>query len=515
MHRVLKLFKANVIVFISSFCIMVIELIAARMMAPYIGVSLYTWTSIISVILTGIALGNYLGGKIADKYPSTLSLVFIFFVGGMLTIAILPLTKLVTNANWFETLPVMLNFMARISCLFFLPAIILSMVSPVIIKLSLVDLERAGGTVGVIYAFSTAGAILGTFMTGFYLIHWFGTRTIVWLVAATLILTGILIAIFWRITSRRRFFTSKIAIWLGALLLILWGTGFLLFQRLWQESFTSESNYYTIKVTDGTDNTKVLTLDRATNSNVKPDEPTYLEFDYLKVMAELLAYTNSENPALTVLHLGAGGYTMPRYIETVYPGSTNDVVEIDPSVTRVAYQELGLSPETSINTYNQDARLFLLQQKIKNQYDVVVGDVFDDYATPYHLTTSEFAKLIETCMKADGIYLVNIIDDCEQGRYMPSFVYTLRQVFNYVYLFSPCENWRGLGMSNFVVAATNRPIDVTGYKRFISAGRTNSMASLYWEEIELNKLFTERNPILLKDDYAPTDILLAPFISGR
>ena len=87
------LWKANSIVFISSFCVMVIELIASRILAPYIGVSLYTWTSIIGVILAGIALGNFLGGKLADKYPSPSLLAIVFLVGGLLTAGILPLVK--------------------------------------------------------------------------------------------------------------------------------------------------------------------------------------------------------------------------------------------------------------------------------------------------------------------------------------------------------------------------------------------------------------------------------------
>src|SRR5512136_406634 len=103
MLRVSVLWKSNTIVFVSSFCVMVIELIAARILAPYIGVSLYTWTSIIGIILAGIALGNYLGGKIADKYPHPAVLVAIFLGGGLFTIAILPLVKIVASATWFAS----------------------------------------------------------------------------------------------------------------------------------------------------------------------------------------------------------------------------------------------------------------------------------------------------------------------------------------------------------------------------------------------------------------------------
>ena len=98
-------------------------------------------------------------------------------------------------------------------------------------------------------------------------------------------------------------------------------------------------------------------------------------------------------------------------MEVVYPGSINEVVEIDPAVTEVAYEELGLPRETSIKTYNQDARLFLIQRKTEDKYDIVIGDVFNDLSTPYHLTTLEFDKLVKANMEADGIYLVNIIDD--------------------------------------------------------------------------------------------------------
>ena len=190
------LWKANALVFTSSFCVMVIELVASRILAPHIGVSLYTWTSIIGVILSGIAIGNFLGGKLADRYPSPLVLAVLLFLGGLLTVGILPATKIVTFVELFGNLPVMLNFTLKTSFIFFLPALVLSMVSPLVIKLTLADLGETGGVVGTIYAFSTAGSILGTFMTGFFFILWFGTRNIIWLIAAILIITGIITLFF-------------------------------------------------------------------------------------------------------------------------------------------------------------------------------------------------------------------------------------------------------------------------------------------------------------------------------
>ncbi|MFC1976729.1 fused MFS/spermidine synthase [Chloroflexota bacterium] len=515
MRRVSTLWKANTIAFISSFCVMVIELIASRILAPHIGVSLYTWTSIIGVILTGIALGNYLGGRIADKRPSPLVLAAIFFIGGLATIAILPATNIVTSANWFGNLPLMWNFILKTSFIFFLPAIILSMVSPMVIKLTLADLGQTGGVVGTIYAFSTAGAILGTFMTGFYFILWFGTRMTVWLVAAVLLVMGIITWFSWRIPGRWSLSLKNFIIWTVTIVIALTYIFLFQFRESWQETYTArmtmrkESNYHTVKVYQNENNVKSLSLDHLIHSYTNPDDPTVLVYDYIKVFVEIGDYLARENPAPRILHLGGGGYTFPRYIETVYRGSINEVVEIDPVVTKVAHEELGLPLDTSIKTYNQDARLFLIQRKTGAKYNIVIGDVFNDHATPYHLTTLEFDKLVKANMEKDGIYLINIIDDYQHGRYMLSFIHTLRQAFNYVYLFSTGESWDEATTGTFVIAASDRRIDLTSYKKSVTKDGKGNITGYPHDEIELENYLAERDPILLTDDYAPTDILVA------
>ena len=171
-----EVIKANIVVFISSFCILVIEIVAGRIMAPYVGVSLYTWTSIIGVVLAGISIGAYLGGLIADRYPHPSTLGWLLFISGLGAFSIAPLTNLVGGA-YFQT-----SLMARIllitTIIFFVPSCILGMISPVVVKLALKNLEKTGNVVGKIYAFSTLGSILGTFAAGFFLISWMGTRTI-------------------------------------------------------------------------------------------------------------------------------------------------------------------------------------------------------------------------------------------------------------------------------------------------------------------------------------------------
>ena len=513
MRQVSPLWKAIIIVFISSFCVMVIELIAARILAPYIGVSLYTWTSIIGVILAGIALGNYLGGKVADRYPSSLILATIFFIGGLLTIAVLPATKIVTDGDWFGTLPIIWNFTLKTSLIFFLPAIVLSMVTPMVIKLTLANLEKTGGVVGTIYACSTAGSILGTFMTGFYFIIWFGVNMIVWLIAASLIVTGLITLFLWKTGNRFKLSLKNLIIWSSIIELI--AVYFILFsiRDHWQEEYTEESNYHTIRVYHGGKNVKILALDKMIHSYTDPDDPTHIFYEYVKIFTEMVNYATGDNIAPSLLHLGGGGYTFPRYMETVYPQSINDVVEIDPLVTEVAYKELGVPRDTSITTYNEDARLFLIQLDAENKYDYIIGDVFNDQSTPYHLTTFEFNELVKSHLKNDGMYLINIVDDFTYGRYMASFVHTLKQTFNYVYLFNTNQNMDDADISTFVIAATDRYIDMDDYNLKVISGREDNDSGVPFSEDELNEYLSQRNPILLTDAYAPTDILVAPLFS--
>jgi len=513
--RIPVIWRACTIAFISSFCVMVIELIAARMMAPHIGVSLYTWTSIIGVILAGIALGNFLGGRLADRYPGPAVLAVIFFAGGLLTIAILPFIRLVAAAAWFDSLPVMLNFTLRVACIFFLPAIVLSMVSPMVIKLSLPDIGKTGGVVGTIYALSTAGSILGTFLTGFFFILWFGTAMIVWIVAGVLILTGILAWFSWRVTNRWRVSAGNLAILLVTIVAISTAGSLFQFRDSWQEKYTAESNYYTINVIDNQEEPgmKTLVLDHLVHSFVNLDNPLDLRYDYEKIFSQIVKYASRNNDSPRLLHLGGGGYSFPRYMQTVYPGSYNRVVEIDPEVTRIAYSELGLPADTAIKTSNEDARLFLIRKSGSEKYDFAVGDVFNGLSTPYHLNTLEFIQLVKANLKEDGIYMVNIIDDFQEGTYLPAFMHTLRQAFSRVILFSIPDDWNELEYSTYVIAATDAELDLDKYKAYIRNG--GGLAGFPWEGALLDEYLAQKNPPVLSDDYAPTDIMIAPFINRR
>ena len=198
-----SIWQANIVVFISSACTLILELVAGRVLAPYVGVSLHTWTSIIGVVLAGIAIGNYLGGRIADRRASPTTLAAILFASSLTTIGVLATTAVFAGYGVLSQLPLMARIVGLTFLIFFVPTLLMGMVSPVVIKLTLANLRTTGNTVGTIYAFSTAGSIVGTFLTGFLLVELMGVRAIVISVGVVLLLMAVVSSRLWRSADSR------------------------------------------------------------------------------------------------------------------------------------------------------------------------------------------------------------------------------------------------------------------------------------------------------------------------
>lgn len=495
------IYKASVLVFMASACSMVLELVAGRILAPYIGVSLYTWTSIIGVVLAGIAIGNYLGGKIGDRWGSPFVLTCIFIAGGVASLAILPVTSLMNT----KPLPYEFHLMTKSTLytlmLFFLPTCVLGMVTPVVIKLNLGTLQKTGSTVGTIYAISTFGAILGTFATGFILISLFGTRSIIWGIAGILLILGIFASASWK----------RLTKWTLILFMIAVYSGFFTLRDSYAAPVLMESNYYSINIQDTTvqgRNVKYISLDRLIHSYVDLEDPTFHGYDYEKTFARLSAYIGSANPGMNVLFIGGGGYAFSRYMEVTYPEAVLEVVEIDPAVTGVAYDHLGLSRNTRIKTLNSDARIFLMQRTSGAPYSLVVGDAFNDMSVPYHLTTYEFNEHIKRNITADGLYMINVIDDLQEGRFVSSLLHTLRGSFEYVYLYLTNTVQGSSGPGTYVIVASNRTIDMERLAGIeVLAGEQPDGRFVRLEEVPA--IVPMREPVFLQDDYVPVDNMIA------
>jgi spermidine synthase len=477
-------------------------------MAPWLGVSLYTWTSIIGVCLAGISVGAYAGGRIADRMASSLTLGVLFVASGALSVAILPLTEWVINARLGQGWPLMLRILTVTGIVFFLPTFLLGTISPVVVKLALADLRRTGATVGRLYAVSTVGAIAGTFATGFFLIDLMGTRAIVFAVAAVLVAFGALVGRVWR---------ARTGIAAALVAAIAIGAAYTERDRF-AAPCLKESNYYCIQVYDQDVEgrpVRSLALDHLVHSYVALDDPTFIGYGYERVYQELTDYHVRDRTAFTALSIGAGGYTFPRYLAAAYSGARVDVVEIDPAVTQVARERLGLPDDPRIVTRNLDARLWFIEERPEARYDLVYGDAFNDISVPYHLTTVEFDRMVRRAMKPDGILMANIIDDFDRGEFLRASIRTLLDVFEHVYLFALGPIWEVGGPGTYVVVASPAPIDLEAFLDFDGPRTEPVKSSAIMPLRDLRRYLRDGREILLTDDHAPVDNLIAPVFDIR
>jgi spermidine synthase len=510
--------KANIVVFIASFCTLVIELVAGRIMAPYVGVSLYTWTSIIGVVLAGISIGAWVGGILADRYPRPATLGWLLFLSGVGALTIAPLTDLIGAAQFQATL--MLRILLLTTAIFFIPSTLLGMISPVVVKLTLDNLNRTGNIVGKIYAFSTLGSIIGTFATGFFLISWMGTRNILLTMGAILIVSAFL---FGGLFLKRKAAVISAVLIAGVSVLVFTMFGYAYKPILDEKTYYyKESDYFTIKlkkypIKNGTVEGEALILDNLIHSINDVNDPTFLDYDYIRIYEEVLSWQMKQRSSIDALFIGGGGYTFPRYIETKYTGAQIDVVEIDPEVTRVVCEYLGLPRSTTIRSFNEDGRWFVMNSKDKGRYDFIFGDAFNDLSIPYHLTTKEFAQQMKELLKPDGLLIANLIDSVTEGLFLPSYIRTLEEVFGKgnVNLLVLAPELRRLGIATCVVVASPTKMDMEDFARVIGARPGMKMTANTIPQERLQEILRDRSAVILTDDYVPVDNLTAPIFEAR
>lgn len=496
--------SAPFIVFISNTCIMVLELLASRLIAPIVGVSLYTWTSIIGVILAGISLGNFLGGRIADRAASPRVLGAVFVLAGLASFSVLALVE-VGSRMGLPPIPgvsLVVRMLLFVTLIFLLPSIMLGLISPIVIKLALTDLAQTGDIMGRIYAASTIGSILGTFATGYWLISAFGTRPVMLGVGCGLVLMGIWVG---QWTTRLVWPALASVAVVAALVAVP-------FSNVLPRPCLVESNYYCIKVREETLNGvsyKVLSLDHLVHSYNVIEDPLNLRYSYEQVAAESVQYVVRRDGVLSAFFIGGGGYTLPRYLEALYADAEIEVAEIDPAVTQMAYERMGLARESKIVSHNFDARLYLKSLRSDQKFNFILGDAFNDFTVPYHLTTKEFNDLVRAHLTDDGIYMLNLID----GGPLPfatAVMRTLRQTFAHVYFIPVNKAYVNTSRNTMLVLASPKPLDLAQFKILSGSDRQHNIDEWLVSEQALNEVLAASPQWVLTDDYVPTDNLLTP-----
>lgn len=181
----------EVVVFICGASVMAYEIIGSRMLGPYVGTSMFVWTSIIGVILLSLSLGYMWGGRIADQKPRADILSMYIFIAGLFIILSIFVKDILLEflLNTISNVKVV-SVVASI-LLFTIPSVLLGMVSPFAARIKMKSVEKSGSTVGNLYAISTVGSIIGVFLAGFYLIPTFKITNILLLLAIVLVTTSL------------------------------------------------------------------------------------------------------------------------------------------------------------------------------------------------------------------------------------------------------------------------------------------------------------------------------------
>ncbi|MBU4479652.1 MAG: fused MFS/spermidine synthase [Candidatus Omnitrophica bacterium] len=510
--------------FSGGFCVMVVEVIASRLIARYLGASLYTWTSVIGVVLTGISLGNYIGGRIADRYQPQKALSGLFFLASFSCVMSPGLNQLMGKWLLMIYLSWPLRVAGHVAVVFLLPAVALGMISPVVAKMALDQGFKTGRTIGNIYAWGSLGSIMGTFITGFFLIAYLGTTGVVWTVSGILAGIGLCYGIkkpgayLWPAVFMFLLFTGLSsrgwAVSAGELLALRQAAANL------NIIYEAESNYSYIKVeqSEHRPGVRMLILDQLLHSIIRMDEPGSIEnlYSYQEVYEGVTSHLAKDKESISALVIGGGGYVFPRYLEERYPGSYIEVVEIDPAVTKAAKEAFGLSEKTTIKISHGDGRNRvneLIRSKEQGGqmpvFDFIYGDAFNDLSIPFQLVSYEFNQQLRYLLSEDGAYMLTLADTMESGRFLGAMLNTLRKSFPYVEVFLTGETRvREDSRSVFVLVGSFRPLDWPDEP-------DSGFGSLRLDEARLRLLKERSRDVVLSDNYAPVENLLAPVVRER
>ena len=481
----------------TSAAVLVLEILAGRLLAPYVGVSLETFTGIIGTILAGIAVGAWAGGVAADHVDPRRLLPMLLVLGGGLAIATIPIVRVLGEGGGSGG---GIRILVLTAFGFLPSATVLSAVPPAVIKLQLLDLASTGTTVGRLSAWSTAGALFGTFFTGFVLVSAAAVTTLIVTVGVMLVACG------FALWFAGRAVTSAEMLGLGGLAAVSLVGAFVS-----GSPCETQTAYYCLSVIEDPELTsgRTLVLDDLRHSYVDLDDPTLLEFWYIRRIVDAIEmHSSGSDQTIDAVYLGGGAFTVPRYVRATQPGSHQTILEIDGDLVDLVEKDLDFDRGDDVEIVVGDGRLSLADLA-PNSADVVVGDAFGSRAVPFHLATAEFLADVDRVVRPDGIYVANIIDGSRED-FLRAETATIASVFTHVALI------RGPGIvegrnGNSVAIASQSPLNLESLSERLAADQDPSTPSdVVGELLAGSDLETYLGQAgVLTDDFAPVDQLIA------
>lgn len=498
----MKKYTLEIIVFLAGAVTMVFELTGARTLGPYFGASIFVWTSLIGIVMGSLSVGYWAGGRLSVN-KGNLNILSVF----LLTAALLILISAISNIYFLDRIvkyiPGFRLQTVFASLILFGPAsVFLGAVLPYTVKLNSVSLSKAGATVGNLYALSTIGSVVGTFLGGFVLVPQFGHSNILYTLALILGIFSL-----WLFLSQKKYIFSGIAV-----------AGLLIIVTVWVKAFTSEKSYIDI---DTAYNRVIIyeTTDQPTNRPVRmllvndersaamfTDNDDDLVFEVLKYYRLVEHF----NPGLkTSLMIGGSGYAFPKDYLRRYPEANMDVVEIDPGLTKLAKQYFNLPEDPRLTIFHEDGRTYL--NRTEKKYDAIFMDAYKSLITiPFQLTTQEAIQNIYSALNDDGAVYANIISSLnnETNYFLRAEYATYKSIFPQVYLFA-------------VQYAKPSETEKEHFQNIMLVGlKSDQQPEFISKNIELNKYLGNKldtkllgSEQILTDEYAPVEFFSSKVLS--
>lgn len=474
---------AAALVFVAAGAVLMLEILSVRLLAPYVGLTLETTTAIIGAALAGIAIGAAVGGYFADRTDTRRLVVMLLLVGGLLTLLVVPSVRwLGPGARGQGNLAAL-----GVTVVALVPAAaVLSAVSPSVAHLQLHDLRASGTIVGRLSAWATAGALLGTFGTGFVIVPLLPISTAVLLIGAVLLVVGVALGAGSPLLSPGTALgVALVALAFGALSVTS------------SSPCMSETKYHCLSVeaVPGEASSYELKLDDAYNSFVDLRDPTHLKYRYTRWIADAIDGAYPPGKPLDAVFVGGGAFTLPRWLDATRPGSSAEVLEVDGGVVSFDRERLGLRTTPDLRAVVGDARM-TMRDVPSNSADVVVGDAYSGYTIPWHLTTTEWLEEVDRVLKPGGIYALNLIDEGPLD-FLKAEASTLLGTFADVRLIGVVFEGNVLAGGNVVLVASDRPM--------ASSVRSSADRAYTYLKPEVERVAAGAEA--LTDDYAPVDQL--------
>jgi spermidine synthase len=478
-----------------------IEFAAARLLAPFFGQSLFIWGTLIGLILIYLTIGYYAGGRLADRRPVPTLLLQLTAAAALWTAAIPPASRPILSVaqSGFAQISVglVLGSLISVIVLFAVPVVLLGMVSPFVIRLRIRQLETAGNAAGAVYALSTLGSILGTFVPVFWLIPSFGTRSAIFILA---FLLGVISAAGLYGSGVRRL---ALLIPLLIAVLALFSGGAIRAAAYGTRVYETESAYNYIQVVRSGTETQLL-LDEGTAVHSIYDPTTLYTHGYWDDVLLAPDFGSGQRPSRVAL-VGLAGGTVARQFTAIDGPIPIDGVEIDPKIVDVGRRYFDMT-EPNLHVTVADGRYWMATQAAR--YDVILIDAYRQPYIPFYLTTREFFESAKAHLSSNGVLAINVGRTPTDRRLVDALSGTLNAVFPRVFVIDT-----NVRFTNTVIYATSSPTTVDEFKARAQAETNPKLLPIVSEALQTgNVRLAPPNGIVFTDDLAPVERLIDEII---